>query len=1156
MRRFALVLWGIVMSGLVLAGSLQAQEVTARIRGTVTDASGAGVPGAEVRATNTLTGVSTTIPTADDGNFEFLQLPIGDYDVKITKPGFRTYAARHIVLVLNQVYNLQAPLEVGQVTESVQVVGNVAQVQTTTTQMETVIEGQKIVDMPLLNRNWTQLEQVVPGVVAGSDRFGTTGAYATNGSQGQQNSFLINGADAADIDLNTPLVIPSPDAIAEFNLIDSTINPEYGRNSGGILNAIIKSGTNAFHGDAFDFYRDTFLNTHNFFQKTQPVFHQNQFGGTLGGPIVKDHMFFFISYQGTRARSPDTNALSNTVTVFSADQRNGFFPDLATSAATSPFPLVGENGNTFPTGTPYKVIFPTGHIPTKDFNSISQTLLGKYIPTPNLGATQYSFNPTQTTTTDQGIARLDHTFGDHDALWFSLFEQTQPIVHAVSFIPQFSGGALPGGGGELDLSAIKQFAADWSHTFNPTTINELRASYLRFNYHAVEPLNTLLPSSLGFTGINPQFPNNSGVPLMQLTGYFALGFGTNGPQPRIDQNYQLADNFSKVIGRHTLKFGYSGTRYQYTNPFEASNSGSFVFGGAGTYTTGDPGADFFLGIPDSYSQASGGFLDSRTYEHYFFAQDSWKFNNDLTLNFGTGYQIDTPLDNFHFNGLDKNCFRPGQQSAVFPTAPKGLVFPGDTGCTTSGYYNHYDHIGPRFGFAYSPDWGLLSGGSSKKFVIRGGFGVYFNRTESELTLQDISAVPFSLSSSGIGDVGGDPSFAKPFTDIKTGQSVPNKFPFVAPTKGSNVDFTQFYPMSLYPIDPNFTSPYAMNFNLNIQREFPGAMILQMGYVGAQARHLVLATESNPISPAGAAACAADPNCIAKRVFQPALYPTHTEFAPGDIFASVGTEATRGVSSYNSLQVSLSKRLTHGLSFLLSYTYSHSIDIGSSYEDSSFNARAINPYNFALNRGDSAFDARHRFVATYDYELPHLSKYWNNAFTKYALDGWRVGGITTLQTGFPITVADTGFRSLTCSAFVAYDCWDAPNLDGPVATFDPRTSLVVNTTKNPANTKPLPYYYFNPNAFSLESFGMLGNAGWNNFHGPGINNTDLALAKKVQIDESRSVELRLEAFNAFNHTQFLFSSSVIAVSDINSSNFGRSLTARQGRIVQLGAKVYF
>jgi hypothetical protein len=1112
------------------------------------------VPGAEAKATNAQTGLSTTIPTAGDGTFEFLQLPVGNYDVTVSKAGFRTFTANHIVLVLNQVYNLQVPLEVGQVSESVRVEGNVVQVQTTSTQLETVIEGQKIVDMPLLNRNWTQLQQLVPGVVAGSDRFGASGAYATNGSQGQQNSFLINGADSIDIDLNTPVVIPSPDAIAEFNLIDSTINPEYGRNSGGILNAIIKSGTNEFHGSAFEFYRDTFLNTHNFFQKTQPVFHQNQFGGTVGGPVWKNHTFFFLSYQGTRNRSPDTNALANTVTVFTPDQRNGVFSDLAASTATSPFPLVGENGSTYAAGTPYNVIFPTGHIPTRDFNSVSQTLLSKYIPVPNLGNGQFSFNPNQTVTSDQGIARVDHTFS-RDALWFSLFSQTQPVIHDVSFIP--TAAALPGAASELDESATKLFTASWTHTLNPTTLNEFRVSYLRFNFHAVEPLTHVQPSSLGFTGINPQFPKDAGVPLITITGLFALGFTTNGPQPRIDQNYQLSDNFSKVIGNHTLKFGYNGTRYQYTNPFEGNNSGNFTFGGAGTYTTGDPGADFLLGIPDSYSQASGGFIDARDYEHYFYGQDSWKVNKNLTLNYGAGYQIDTTLNNHHFDSLDKNCFRPGQQSTVFPTAPAGLLFPGDTGCSVSGYNNHYDHIGPRFGFAYSPDWGAISGGSSKKFVIRGGYGIYFNRSESELALQDLGAVPFSITSNGAADFGGDPSFANPFTDIKTGQSIPNKFPFTPAKKGDKtVNFSQFFPMSINVVDPNFTAPYAMNFNLNIQRELPGAMIAQVGFVGAQGRHLELAVEGNPISPAGAAACAADPACVQRRVVQHQLYPSHALLAPGDVFASAGTQATRGVSSYNSLQATLTKRMSHGLNFLLAYTWSHSIDIGSSFEDSSFNSRAINPYNFATERGDSAFDARHRFVASYSYQLPHVDRFWSNAFTKYVLDGWRFSGITTLQGGFPITVTDTGFRSLTCDGLVYYNCWDAPNVNGPVATYDPRTSVLTNLTRNPNNKTALGDYFFNPNAFGLEAIGTLGNAGRNNFHGPGINNTDLALAKEVGFGENRRLELRVEAFNAFNHTQFRFSSSIISFQDIASGNFGRTLTAAQGRVVQLGAKIYF
>src|SRR5581483_5562869 len=291
MRKLTLIGWGALLLAIASFSNLPAQEVVAHIRGTVTDPSGAGVPGAEVKATNTQTQVSTTVTTRDDGNYEFLALPPGTYDVTVTKQGFRTFTAHRITLALNQVYNLQVPLEVGEVTQSVQVEASPTQVETATTQLSTIIDGKQIVDLPLVGRNWTSLQQLVPGVVASSDRFGVGGNYASNGSESQQNSFLINGSDAMDFRLNAPLIIPSPDALGEFNFITSTINPEYGRNSGGILNAVIKSGTNQFHGSAFEFYRDTFLNTHNFFQSTIPVFHQNEYGGTVGGPIWKDHTF-------------------------------------------------------------------------------------------------------------------------------------------------------------------------------------------------------------------------------------------------------------------------------------------------------------------------------------------------------------------------------------------------------------------------------------------------------------------------------------------------------------------------------------------------------------------------------------------------------------------------------------------------------------------------------------------------------------------------------------------------------------------------------------------------------------------------------------------------------------------------------------------------
>jgi len=680
---------GAWMLALALSWNLQAQEVIAHIRGTVTDPSGAGVPGAEVKATSTQTQVSTTVPTKDDGSYEFLSLPPGTYDVTVTKAGFRTSTAHAITLTVNQVYNLPVSLEVGQVTESVQVESNPIQVETSTTQLDTIIDAKQIVDLPLLGRNWTQLQQLIPGVVGSSDRFGTGGNYASNGSESQQNSFLINGADSMDIRLNAPLIVPSPDAIGEFNFITSTINPEYGRNSGGILNAVIKSGSNSFHGDAFEFYRDTFMNTRNFFQTSNTVFHQNQYGGVLGGPIIKEHTFFFISYQGTRNRAPDSNGTGQT-NVFSQSQRNGLFPDIATSTTASPFPLVAESGATMPAGTPYNVLFPNGQIPSADFNPLSLKLL-QSVPLPNLGGNLYSFNPVQVEDQEQGVVRIDHTVSDKDAIWGYAFWQHDPVIHTLSFL----GGTLPGNG-ENDTSFNTQAVGSWTHTFNPTTLNEFRVAFTRLNFAAVTPTNIELPSSLGFTGITPQFPQSASAPFINLTGYFNLGFSPDGPQPAVDNTYQITDNFSKVAGNHTLKFGFTGTRYEVNNPFEANNNGDFTFGGNGLYSTSDPAADFLLGIPDSYSQNSGGYQNFRSYEYYMYAQDSWKVTNNLTFNYGLGYQIDTPLTNQRFGQEAFNCFRPGQQSTVFPTAPLGLDFPGDPGCSASGYYQHNDNFAPRF----------------------------------------------------------------------------------------------------------------------------------------------------------------------------------------------------------------------------------------------------------------------------------------------------------------------------------------------------------------------------------------------------------------------------------------------------------------------------
>ena len=1138
--------WGLVLSSFLFVHNLRGQETVAHIRGIVTDPTGARVPGASITATNTATNIATTIMSAGDGTYEFLSLPVGNYNVSVTKTGFQTFTAQNIPLQLNQVYDLPVALQLGSTTQTVQVEAPPVQVQTSVTQMGTVIESQQIVDLPVLGRNWLTLQQLVPGAVGASDRFGSGGppSYSTNGQESQQNSFLVNGADTMDLRLNQALMVPSEDAIGEFNLIDSTINPEYGRNSGAIMNVILKSGTNQFHGTAFEFYRDTFLNTRNFFQPHPQIFHQNQFGGVLDGPVVRNHLFFMISYQGTFNRSPDQNTQTSAVPVFTQDQRNGFFPGIASSPTTSPTSLVAESGATMPAGTAYSVLFPTGHIPKADFNPLSLSLMNKYVLPPNEAGGLYGYDPIQRQKAHQGMSRIDETISDKDAVWGSLYLENIPTTHDVPFL----GSTLPGFG-ETDSEFISQFIGAWNHTFNPTTLNELRLSFTRFNYKAVYPSNPALPSSFGFQGITPQFPNSASMPLVSVLGYFNLGFSPDGPQPVIENTYQLDDNFSKVHGNHTFKFGFDGRRYEVDNPFEANNNGQFAFDGSGTYSTGDPGADFLLGFPDSYLQQSGSVQDFRTYELYAYAQDSWKVRKNLTLNYGLGYQIDTPLENHYFNNLGNNCFIPGQQSVIFPTAPAGLDFPGDKGCTLSGYYPHYDHFGPRFGFAWSPDWkGPIAGGGGK-FVIRGGFGVYFNRGEEELGLQQLSAAPFLITSVGASAIGGSPSFLNPYADIAGAGVAPSPFPFASPTRGQAIDFSAFEPLDFSVVNPNFTSPYSMNFNLNVQRQLSGSMILQVAYVGALGRHLELVYEGNPISPSGQAACAADPACVQSRTIQALAYPSHTLYAPGDVFLSVGTQATRGTSDYNSLQISLNKRMSHGLQFLAAYTFSHSIDDTSGYEASGAAPnffRAPNPYQLQSSYlGDSSFDARQRFVLSLVWEIPAASKVWNNVFSRYVLDGWKISGIETLQSGFPVTLFDQSLKSLSCNAgfpIIYYACWDTPNVAGPVTKYDPRNSSS--------------HVYFSKSSFSDETVGQLGNEGRNNFHGPGINNTNLSLIKGIRLTEAARVELRLDSFNTFNHTQFQFAANNLQYSDFNSSRFGRTLSALAPRVVQLAAKIYF
>ena len=1115
----------------LLGLSAFAADVSGRIRGTVTDPSGAVVVNTTVTATNVQTGIAYTAKSNNTGNYQFLQLPVGKYNISATAPGFQTFTATGIVLNIDQDYVQPINFQVGQEAQTVEVQASAVQVDTTNIQLSNVVEAKQIVDLPLIGRNWTQLEQLEPGVQASNDRFGT---FSANGSQTQQSSYLINGTDTNDLPLNTAMYIPSPDALSEFNLITSSLNPEYDRNSGAIVSASIKSGTNAYHGDAFEFYRDTFLNTHNFFQKTAPKFHQNLFGGTFGGPVLKDKAFFFLSYQGIRAIQPQTNPVG-TNTVFSAAQLAGNFNE---TLADDPIPgtLAAKVGCA--AGTLWSACFPKGNLPASAFNPIALSLVKQFVPLPNSSNNQFVFNPTTATVQDQGIARLDGNVTAKDSLWGVLVFQHAPS----SDVLPFTGASLPGFG-DVNTRETHQFTADWTHVFSASTLNEFRLGYSRFNFGAVEPQTPVLPSSAGFA-ISPQHPEVAGIPTINITGYFNLGFSNNGPQPRKDQTYQLTDNFSRIMGRHALKFGYEGRRFNVDNPFFGSNNGTFSFSGQGNFSTGDPGLDFLLGVPDSFNQGAGGLINAKAYESYIYGQDVWKARDNLTITYGAGWQIDTPFHNGQFGGFGTNCFIPGEQSKVFPTAPVGLTYPTDPGCNDAGgATTAWKDIGPRLGFAYSPDLGRITGGPGKT-SIRGGYGIYFNRSEEETSLQNLGAPPFGVTSGGAPDFGAaGPAFANPFIDIDTGKSFTNKFPAAFPQPGQSVDFSLFEPVGISLYSPHFRIPYSENFNLTIQRELPSNIVATMSYVGSLGRHEQITFEGNPITAAGQAACLASSACIAARNTQQIQFPTHTAFAPGNLIASVGTIDTTGNSNYNALQLSATKGFTHGLLFQASYTYSHALDNGSGFENSGFGVqRGYNQFNLGLNYGDSAFDVRHRLVFSPVYQIPNWKALPGLHWMPDVIGrGWEISGIETLATGFPYDIAYDGStsRSLFCAAAVNfYACPDVPLQIASLQTMNPRQG------KN---------FWFSPSSFVAEPLGQFGNTHRNAFHGPGINNTDVGIYKNVYwgSNEARYLQLRLESYNVFNHTQFNE-----PVANFASGNFGRITGAAAGRQSQLAVKLYF
>ncbi len=928
----------LTLTGLLanVAPVAHSQVTAAAIHGTVTDPSAAVIPDAKVTALNTATGISTDTTSNKSGYFIFPELQVGGpYTVSVSASGFESFVATGLTLNVNDNREVLATLKVGSTAQTVQVTATALQVETSNTQLQQIITASQIESIPMEGRDAAGLQKFEAGVVESSDRFGS---YSTNGSQTPQNDVILDGADINDGALQSEGIEVNPDALEEENIVASTMNPEFSRNSGAIINEVVKSGTNSIHGSGFEFYRDTFMNNGNYFSQTRPIFHQNLYGGTLGGPIFKNKLFLFAAYQGSRNRTSQTEDSSTLSGIKGSSPTGNFAGDFTDDVnyATRDFNSAGLSSNPIPfdigscpAGEAWNDCFPSGTvvIPPSEWDSIASALINKFVPQANAGTAGnplYNFNSPGTAAQDQGVLRVDYTISQKDSIWASSIFQSSPSTDGLAF-----GGASFLGFGDHSAEHLKVFSASYTHTFSANKLNELHAGYYRLNFPSVIPSPVQQPSSLGFQ-IDPQLAL-AGIPFMAVGNYFDLGNSYEGPQPRTDTNLTYADNFTWIKGNHSFKFGASYEQFRVSNPFGYLNNGYYYWdgglNGGGLYSSGDPLIDFAMGIPDGYEQTNDGFIDALSSETFAYVQDSWKVNPDLTVNIGTAWDIEQPTQNKQYGGLGVDCFAVSNAtSRVYPNGPPGLTFNGDPGCNEAGGpTTHWNRFGPRIGIAWSPSAGpsaLIGAAGAHGLSIRAGFGVYYNRDQEEQSLQNLLDPPSLLFNFGAGgaicETGPyagypcNPGFANPFADVAGYGTATNVFPYPTPKPGAAVDWAGdgYYENVLNAFAPGYIPPYTYNFNLNIQRQLGSHYVAQIGYVGSLSHRLATWTEGDPITPDGHAACLADPVCVNN----PASVPPH-------LFSAV-YGATRGGSPRHSV-VSFCRRTGLRRGFQLQLTAGHS-----------------------------------------------------------------------------------------------------------------------------------------------------------------------------------------------------------------------------------------
>ncbi len=1147
----------------LLAASVQSQSPArpATVTLHIVDASGASIAGASIHA-EPLPGGSEVLPissvSSTTGDALLPAQPGTRYRVTVAAAGFDPSTL--------EVTGGEAPgpvvLRVASHAESVEVQtsSSGAVIDPRETQSGLVLAEAQVASVPLNGRSVTDLLAISPGVVPVSSAQPNAvvmsgvastppagdldiGALSVSGQRETANAFRVNGADAQE-DVNMGLaIVPTLDSIAELQVLTDSFDAKLGNQSGGQVAMTTRSGSDRLHGSVYDYYRDTALDARSYFSLTRAPFHQNQFGGTLGGPTRWRRLKFFADYQGTRENEGIDTGL---IAVPSLADRTG---NLADSVASLTGTVSGDGwaqtlssrlGYTVSNGEPYTQVFPGGVIPMSAWSAPAKNLL-QYIPAPNNGTASFATSAyAQQVRDDRGALRLDldtragqlalYGFGDSYTL-----VNPYPTAQGGASVPGFS--ARNNGLAQLDTASL-------TSALSATMLNVAHVSYLRNAADVGQPLGGQgvplasqgFVTGAGTSGIDPQMPSIQGVENLVFND-FTLGTTVTGLS-QAENTIEASDDLSRSHGSHFVSFGATFHADQINTHPDVYDNGSFQFTGS---ETGLDFADFLLGIDSTYTQGDGQNFYNRNHYVGLYGQDSWQVRPGLTLNYGLRWDVLPPWSEKYNQLLTLD---PSEQSEVFPNAPKGILFPGDPGVAKTIAPTRYADFAPRVAASWAPSGRLF--GHSGDTVVRAGFGVYYSAFEG-LSAGIMSGNP----PYGFTDTTAAPTrFDEPFVEASTNTSLGQPFPLAHVPFGATpahpydgVNWSAFEPLTGIPaFSKDNVVPSTENYTFAIERQVGPGTSVKVGYVGTQAHHLLVLQEVNPGNPAlclalstqadvaqGSATCGPF-NESSTFTSASGQVVTGTRGPFSGAFGSVNLQRTIANSHDNALEAQV-RHAGRRLFVELAYTYSKSIDQSSSL------AEAVYPGNAGLSRAISAFDLTHNFSATYRYELPLESLLQDRP---RITNGWEISGLTRFSSGLPVTLVNNNDTSLlgTAPNGINGNGIDEPEFAGGKLRIHHRPDAAA----------------FDASLFSLPALGTLGNARRRFFYGPGADNTDLSLAKTTKLHESMALELRAEAFNVFNHGQFFGPTAVNG--NISSANFGEIQTASPPRLMQMSARVKF